>query len=114
MMMRYGPNMADSMIRDHLKHMMYVDCFAMRKIGTNHNAMDRSCVLECWLEDVASSNFVERFDLSNKRYVELRQQFKEQNFQCENPGEDEIEAYADDIASKWKQYIAAAANKDST
>lgn len=53
--------------RQHLKHLLFNDACSMYQAGMNHNAMDRSCCMDAW-EDNIRAGFKDHYEKAEARY----------------------------------------------
>lgn len=53
---------------EHLRNLLFNDCMCTHQAHMNHNAMDRSCVYDRFLEEVASPIFNCHFNVAKDRY----------------------------------------------
>ena len=65
-----------SEILRHLKHLLFNDAMITHKAGMNHNAMDRSCVYDVFLDHIQSSEFDMIYDGVVRHYYNLREEFR--------------------------------------
>ncbi len=61
--------------RNHLKHLLFNDAVSCHYMGMNHNASDRSCVGDRFIDEVRSSDFKIVYDQTLAKYLETRQMF---------------------------------------
>jgi len=54
--------------RQHLKHLLFNDACSMYQAGCNHNAMDRSCCMDAWEDNIRSGDFKKLYETHEARY----------------------------------------------
>lgn len=60
----------------HLKHLLFNDAMVTHAMGTNNNAMDRSCVADHFLDNLSKENFDEIYKETEAKYQKNRDEFE--------------------------------------
>ena len=63
------------MFRNHLKHLLFNDAMIMHCEGCNHNAMDRSCVYDRFIDEIQNPEFDMIYETIIRRYYNERDAF---------------------------------------
>lgn len=66
----------NELLRCHLKHLLFNDAMVTHKAGMNHNAMDRSCVYDRFLDEIQNVDFDSIYDDTLRRYWKERDEFE--------------------------------------
>src|SRR4051812_27824880 len=63
------------LLQGHLKHLLFLDAMITHHMGMNHNAMDRSCVYDRFIDEVQSLEFDGTYCDTVRKYYNSREQF---------------------------------------
>lgn len=86
---------------EYLKYLIFNDAVSMKKMGMNHNAMDRNCMFEIFLAHIQNSSFEEKYKERSELYEDNKANFISDY--------DNLETYASDYA---KDYLSLQEYKD--
>lgn len=94
--------------QEHLKHLIFNDTCSMHRIGTNHNASDRSMCYDVFSSNIKSPIFSCHYNVTKERYEKEKAAFIPCSSYCEEIGVsfgwasvDDVEQYADESAKRF-------------
>lgn len=69
---------------NHLKHLLFNDAMITHAMGMNHNAMDRSCVADGFIDHIKSAKFDQIYAETEAKYLKNREEFEVHPYHLEH------------------------------
>lgn len=102
-------------LKQHLKHLIYNDATSNHYHGTNHNAMDRSCIYDRFIGHLTSGRFEKLYEENERSYRMYKNGFDEPapyDHATYYESENQIEEYASEIAENAIAMLMEKIEKD--